>query len=69
MAVVWGVTVVVLLMTFPIVMRGRKIEVGMFSFLAALLFASVALRNAQPGSPPVGSFSVIAVWVYRPAAR
>lgn len=87
MAVMWGVTLVVLLMTFSIVMRGRKIEVGMFSFLAALLFAFVALRNAQPGSPPIGSFSdyisffwaeilialclltIIAVWVYRPAAK
>ena len=87
MAVMWGVTIVVLLMTFSIVMRGRKIEIGMFSFLAALLFAFVALRNAQPGSPPIGSFSdyisffwaeilialcllsIIAVWVYRPAAK
>ena len=57
MIVMWGVTVVVLLMTFSIVMRGRKIEVGMFSFLAALLFAFVTVRNAQPGSPPIGSYS------------
>jgi hypothetical protein len=87
MVVMWGVTIVVLLMTFSIVMRGRKIEIGMFSFLAALLFAFVALRNAQPGSPPIGSFSdyiaffwaeilialcllsIIATWVYRPAAK
>jgi hypothetical protein len=57
MVVMWGVTIVVLLMTFSIVMQGRKIEIGMFSFLAALLFAFVALRNAQPGSPPIGSYS------------
>jgi hypothetical protein len=87
MAVMWAVTVIVLLMTFSVVMRGRKIEVGMFSFLAALLFAFVALRNAQPGSPPIGSYSdyisffwaeilialcllsIVAVWVYRPAAK
>ena len=87
MAVMWGVTLIVLLMTFSVVMRGRKIEIGMFSFLAALLFAFVALRNAQPGSPPIGAFSdyisffwaeiiialcllsIIAVWVYRPAAK
>ncbi|HWS99165.1 MAG TPA: DUF4436 family protein [Pyrinomonadaceae bacterium] len=87
MVVMWGVTIVVLLMTFSIVMRGRKIEVGMFSFLAALLFAFVTVRNAQPGSPPIGSYSdylsffwaeiiialcllsIVAVWVYRPAAK
>lgn len=87
MAVMWGVTAVVLLMTFAIVMRGRKVEVGMFSFLAALIFAFVTVRNAQPGSPPIGSYSdyisffwaeiiialclltIIAVWVYRPAAK
>lgn len=87
MAVMWGVTLIVLLMTFSVVMRGRKIEIGMFSFLAALLFAFVALRNAQPGSPPIGAYSdyisffwaeiiialcllsIIAVWVYRPAAK
>lgn len=87
MVVMWGVTAVVLLMTFSIVMRGRKIEVGMFSFLAALLFAFVTVRNAQPGSPPIGSYSdylsffwaeiiialcllsIVAVWVYRPAAK
>src|SRR5215213_3822728 len=57
MVVMWGVTAVVLLMTLSIVMRGRKIEVGMFSFLAALLFAFVTVRNAQPGSPPIGSYS------------
>jgi len=87
MVVMWGVTAVVLLMTLSIVMRGRKIEVGMFSFLAALLFAFVTVRNAQPGSPPIGSYSdylsffwaeiiialclltIVAVWVYRPAAK
>ncbi len=57
MVVMWGVTIVVLLMTLAIVMRGRKVEVGMFSFLAALLFAFVTVRNAQPGSPPIGSYS------------
>ena len=57
MVVMWGVTIVVLLMTFSVVMRERKIEVSMFSFLAALIFAFVTVRNAQPGSPPIGSYS------------
>ena len=29
----------------------------MFSFLGALLFAFPAVRNAVPGSPPIGSFN------------
>ena len=35
----------------------RKIEIGMFSFLGALLFAFPALRNSQPGTPPIGTMS------------
>jgi hypothetical protein len=29
----------------------------MFSFTAALLFAFAAVRNAQPGTPPIGTYS------------
>jgi hypothetical protein len=57
MIIMWGVTIIVLLMTFSIAMRGRKIEVGLFSLLATLIFSFVALRNAQPGSPPIGCYS------------
>lgn len=57
MVMMWGVTIIVLMMAFSIAARGRKIEVGLFSFLSALIFAFVALRNAQPGSPPIGSYS------------
>ena len=39
--------------------RGRKIEVGMFGWMGALLFALVPLRNAMPAVPPVGVFSDI----------
>jgi len=53
----WGVTVAVLLLTLSVILRGRKIEVGMFSFLAALLFAFAAVRNSQPGVPPIGTYS------------
>src|SRR6185437_14931326 len=35
----------------------RKIEISMFSFLGALLFAFPALRNSQPGTPPIGTMS------------
>jgi hypothetical protein len=53
----WGAAIAVLLLVLSILLRGRKIEVGMFSFLSALLFAMVAVRNSQPGVPPVGTFS------------
>jgi len=57
MMLMWGVTLAVVLMTLSIFLRGRKIELGMFSFLAALLFAFAAVRNSQPGVPPIGAFS------------
>lgn len=57
MALMWGVTIAVIFMTLSIFLRGRKIELAMFSFLAALLFAFAAVRNSQPGVPPIGAFS------------
>lgn len=57
MALMWGVTLAVMFMTLSIFLRGRKIELAMFSFLAALLFAFAAVRNSQPGVPPIGTFS------------
>jgi hypothetical protein len=56
-ALMWGVTIAVLVLTLSVILRGRKIEIGMFSFLAALLFAFAAVRNSQPGVPPIGSYS------------
>jgi len=53
----WGLTIAVLLLTLSVVLRGRKVEVSMFSFTAALLFAFSTVRNAQPGTPPVGTYS------------
>ncbi|HEX8747720.1 MAG TPA: DUF4436 family protein, partial [Pyrinomonadaceae bacterium] len=56
-ALMWGAAIGVLLLVLSVLLRGRKIEVGMFSFLSALLFAMVAVRNSQPGVPPIGAFS------------
>ena len=53
----WGLTIAVLLLTLSCILRGRKVELAMFSFTAALLFAFAAVRNAQPGTPPIGTFS------------
>ena len=57
MLLMWGMTLAVMGMVLSIVLRGRKIELAMFSFIAALLFAFAALRNSQPGVPPIGTFS------------
>jgi fumarate reductase subunit C len=57
MFLMWGVTIGVMLLVSSVLLRGRKIEVGMFSFLAALLFALIAVRNSQPGVPPIGTYS------------
>jgi hypothetical protein len=57
MVMMWGLTMAVLLLTLSVVLRGRKVEVSMFSFTAALLFAFSTVRNAQPGTPPVGTYA------------
>lgn len=57
MIMMWGLTISVLLLTFSVVLRGRKVELAMFSFTAALLFAFATVRNAQPGTPPIGTYS------------
>jgi hypothetical protein len=57
MLMMWGLTIAVIFLTLSVVTRGRKVEIGMFSFLAALLFAFAAVRNSQPGAPPIGTFS------------
>jgi hypothetical protein len=57
MFMMWGLTIGVVLLTLSVVLRGRKVELAMFSFTAALLFAFAAVRNAQPGTPPIGTYS------------
>lgn len=57
MIMMWGLTIAVLLLTLSVVTRGRKVELAMFSFTAALLFAFATVRNAQPGTPPIGTYS------------
>ncbi|HMH44961.1 MAG TPA: DUF4436 family protein [Pyrinomonadaceae bacterium] len=57
MVMMWGLTIAVLLLTLSVVLRGRKVELAMFSFTAALLFAFASVRGAQPGTPPIGTYS------------
>lgn len=55
MCAMWLLTAAVLLLVFNVATRRKNIEVSMFSFLGALLFAFPALRNSQPGTPPIGT--------------
>jgi hypothetical protein len=57
MTMMWGLTLGVMFLTLSVVLRGRKVELAMFSFTAALLFAFAAVRNSQPGTPPIGTYS------------
>ena len=57
MCLMWGVSIAVLLLVLSVVIRGRKVEIAMFSFIATLLFAFVAVRNSQPAIPPIGTLS------------
>lgn len=57
MCLMWGVSIAVLLLVLSVVVRGRKVEIAMFSFIATLLFAFVAVRNSQPAVPPIGTLS------------
>lgn len=57
MALMWMITLTVMLMLLSVVLRERKIEFGMFAFMAGFLFSFVAFRNAMPGVPPIGTLS------------
>lgn len=57
MAAMWLLVLGVLSLVVRVYAGHRKIEVSMFSFLGALLFAFPALRNSQPGTPPIGTLS------------
>ena len=57
MIAMWALAFGVLFLVFRVFAGHRKIEISMFSFLGALLFAFPALRNSQPGTPPIGTLS------------
>lgn len=72
--VLFGATIVLVLITLPVlalivvidVYRGRrKFEPAFLSWIAALLFATIPIRNFLPGSPPAGSWVDVSVvlWV------
>ncbi len=57
MAMQWLLALSALLAMYTWVVRGRKIEVTMFGWMGALLFALIPLRNAMPNVPPFGALA------------
>jgi Domain of unknown function (DUF4436) len=57
MIAMWALVIGVISLVYRVFAGHRKIEISMFSFLGALLFAFPALRNSQPGTPPIGTMS------------
>ena len=53
----WALSIAVLFLLLSVIVRKRKPELAMFSFMAALLFAFYAVRNSQPNVPTIGVFS------------
>ncbi len=51
----WLLSGIVVFMTLSVLVRRRKIELGMFAFMSAMIFALPSLRNMQPMSPPIGT--------------
>ncbi|CAN1213114.1 DUF4436 domain-containing protein [Tumidithrix helvetica PCC 7403] len=53
----WLVPLAVLFMALAVLLQNRPAELGMFAYMGALLFALPAVRNIQPGIPPVGTLT------------
>lgn len=47
-----------------VALHGRKVEFGMLTWIAALLFVIPAVRNGLPGSPPLGALVDIALFFW-----
>jgi uncharacterized protein DUF4436 len=57
MILMWMLALGVLFVVLSVVVRKRKIELGLLGFNSAMLFALPALRNMQPFAPPIGCLS------------
>ncbi|MEY2590351.1 MAG: hypothetical protein QOJ67_2335 [Acidimicrobiaceae bacterium] len=57
MTLMWLLAIGATALALYVAVGGRKVELAMFSFLGALLFAFPTVRNTVPGSPPVGAYS------------
>jgi hypothetical protein len=57
MLAMWLIGLVVFTLTLVVVFQPRPIEFGMYTLIAGMLFALPAVRNLQPGVPPLGSLT------------
>ncbi|WP_019502225.1 DUF4436 family protein [Pseudanabaena sp. PCC 6802] len=57
MVAMWFVAIIVLTMSLAVLLQKRPIEPALFTYMGALLFALPAVRNIQPGVPPVGTLT------------
>jgi hypothetical protein len=44
--------------------RHRRVEIAMLTWLVAMLFAIVPLRNAMPGAPPIGALVDVVIFFW-----
>jgi len=51
----WLLAMTTVFMMLSVTVRGRRAELSMFTWMAALLFALPPLRNSMPDIPPIGS--------------
>jgi hypothetical protein len=57
MIAMWLIGLIIFTMTMVVVWQPRPIEFGMYTLIAGMLFALPAVRNLQPGVPPLGSLT------------
>lgn len=57
MIAMWLIGLVIFTMTMVVLWQPRPIEFGMYTLIAGMLFALPAVRNLQPGVPPLGSLT------------
>ncbi len=51
----WILALVAFVVALVIIVQKRKVTIPDFGWLWALVFAQIALRNAMPATPPVGT--------------
>ena len=67
-AVMWVLIIMLLALLYTILVKGRKIEIAMFTFASAMIFAFPAFRNMMPLSPPIGAFPDYVAFFWAEAA-
>jgi hypothetical protein len=68
MIVMWVLIIMLILLIYSVVIHRRKIEITMFTFASAMLFAFPAFRNMMPFAPPVGALPDFIAFFWAEAA-